>query len=167
VWGYKVQSHTSFLLVGLGEPPDLHGVGRLSALWYDWWRIATIGVDDMAKAPEKNPLVTVLDEMFLELKAFANPAQVVSKATEGWPDETPTAENEPDPISFGDRLRLFEAGLKWCSVRDKVAETDESDPFGALRERYTRSTRRSNAGATTPKAGAAPNGAGSPGAKTD
>jgi hypothetical protein len=95
----------------------------------------------MAKQPEKNPLVTVLDEMFLQLKGLTESPTIQDELGNpaGWPNEG-TARNEPDSISFGDRLRLFEAGLKWCSVRDKVAEEQEGDAFAAARERLVRRT---------------------------
>jgi hypothetical protein len=118
----------------------------------------------MAKQPEKTNLVSVLDEMFLSLKSEASGANPnveseVGDNPPGWPNEGRTA-REPDEIGFQDRLRLFEAGLKWAGVRDKVAGEDDNDDFGKLRERFSRRTGSGSSRAAKAASGAANGAAG-------
>jgi hypothetical protein len=78
---------------------------------------------------------------------------------EAYPDKSPDQPVNPDApkVSYGDRLRLFDSGVRWVQVKNKVDPEGETDEFGKARQQFAKRGARSR-GADTAASAAAVNG---------
>lgn len=70
-------------------------------------------------------LIKSLDNFFQTLIEECQPT--TTKPVEG------ESGDQPPPISFLDRLKLFEAGARWVGVKNKIDDGDATDEFSRLR----------------------------------
>ena len=89
---------------------------------------------------KKDSLITRLDGLFNNL------VEEVSKVE--------PVEGEP-LITFTERLKVFEAGVKWAATKNRLDEEDSGDTFSKLRSRSTGRSRRGSAAPAGPPKGAA------------
>jgi hypothetical protein len=86
------------------------------------------------KQGSEENLVTHLDDFFLNLMTEAYPQSVAEILDDGAPK-----------IGFVDRVRLFDSGVRWVMVKNKVSPEEEEDAFAAARKRAIGGTRRRSA----------------------
>jgi hypothetical protein len=73
-------------------------------------------------------LMTEIDEMFIRLMGEAYPAK----------SDEPPAEGASTAVKVGfvDKLKLFDSGVKWVQVKNKIDPEQETDEFSKAREQY-------------------------------
>jgi hypothetical protein len=93
----------------------------------------------MAKKPAEEGLADHLDAFFLQLMNEAYP-----EPTEAAPDD------EGPTVGFVDRVRLFDSGVRWIMVKNKVSPEEEEDAFAAARKRTIGRARKRRAPGPSP-----------------
>ena len=92
---------------------------------------------------KKDQLINTLDLFFQTMLEEARKAPVGDA-------------DEPSDYGFGEKLKLFEAGVRWVAVKNKIEpEGPATDAFSKLRDRAVRGTRRSGAAGAAAAPGAA------------
>jgi hypothetical protein len=97
----------------------------------------------------KTSLGEKLDDYYLALLEECQPGKTDESAPDG-------GTGDALPMPFLDRLKLFEAGVRWVAVKNKVEAEVEQDAFGKLRSKYNRQRGAGGRGApAAPSNGAA------------
>jgi hypothetical protein len=86
----------------------------------------------MAKPKPQEGLVDHLDTFFLRLMQEAYPGE----------NDAEVAEDDAPKVGFVDRVRLFDSGVRWISIKNRVSPDEEEDAFAAARKRTIGSPRR-------------------------
>lgn len=95
----------------------------------------------------KDNLVNDLDDFFKKMLEDAKAA-------------TPTDGDEPPEFGFGEKLKLFQAGVQWVAVKNRLEpEGLPTDAFSKLRGRAVRSAARGGRTDTGPATPGLTNGA--------
>lgn len=90
----------------------------------------------MARKPPEETLVDHLDAFFLQLM------------TEAYPP-APDPDGEGQKVGFVERVRLFDSGVRWVMIKNKVDPEEEEGAFATARKRAIGGPRRRRA--TGPK----------------
>ena len=104
-------------------------------------------------SPKNDSLIGQLDDFFEVLMNRAKPRIVGEEAS---------APTNPDavPIGFLDQLKVFEAGVRWVQVKNRLEPEPDTDAFGELARGYHRGARKRGSRAAASEAAGGANGSG-------